>query len=460
MSNVLKLHKHAIVIGGSMSGMLAAKVLSGHFEKVTILEKDNIPEHPVYRKGVPHDRQAHIMNMKGEMIISKYFPGFYEEINKEIFKFGTKDLCFFHYGSWKLRCKTKVTNHFMSRPFLEHHIRRRLLQLSNIFFMQKYEVNELIIDRKKNEVLGVLLKNQQGAFEKLHADLVIDASGRNTKVPGWLESEGYPKINEEKLEIDIGYSSQVFPRSQEYDFSVMSIYPKAPNGTKMGVIYPIEGNRWLVGIVGLLGNYPAHTNEGFLEFVKSLDRPDIYNIIRNQSPLSSVSTHRFPSNLRRYYERSSKLPINLVVVGDALCSFNPIYAQGMCVAAMESELLDELLFRKSTFRNFSDYYFKKVSKIIDVAWLASVSEDLRYPNITGRRSLKIKFLNWYMAQIFELASIDSRICSTFYEVQSFIKKPAHLFAFSILYKVFKHSMGVDSYKPVLERPKQNMEDNE
>ena len=449
--------KHAVIIGGSISGMLAARVLANHFGKITILEKDDILTDPVSRKAVPQDRQAHIMNMKGETIISKYFPGFYEEIEQEIFRVGTEDLCFFHYGSWKCRCKTKVINHFISRPFFEYHLRRRLLLFSNIHFLQENEVYELITEQ--NKVLGVRLKNNLRHHIELRADLVIDASGRGTKTPHWLESLGYQRPREEKVEINIGYSSQMFPRTEKFDFSVMSIYPKAPIGTRMGVIYPIEGDRWLVGMVGLLGDYPSHDGEGFLQFAKSLDRPDIYDVIKNLEPLSPISTHRFPSNLWRHYEKMPTFPGNFIIVGDAMCSFNPIYAQGMCVAAMESEVLDQILNQNQSLEGLSLRYHKRASKVINKAWVAATSEDLRYPDAVGKRTFSLTMLNWYMAQIFELTSIDKKICSRFYEVQSFLKKPIMLFTPYIFLRVIQHGLGLNgTYNPVLERPKQVKKD--
>ncbi|MDB5056472.1 MAG: monooxygenase FAD-binding protein [Bacilli bacterium] len=451
--------KHAVVIGGGISGLLAARVLAGHFEKVTVFEKDNIPTDPDFRKGVPHDRQPHLMNTKGEMIISKYFPGFYEEIDKEvdeeIARLNTESFAFFQNGCWKVHCKTRVDSHLMSRPFLEYHVRRRLQDFQNIHFLQGHHVDEWVIDKVNNRVKGISFKNQESRLENIQADLFVDASGRGSRMPKWLESNGYGILSEEKVEVNVAYLSQIFPRSQKEDFTAILIYPTAPEDTRMGVIFPMEANRWHVSMVGLLGDHPKISDDGLKEFAKSLTRPDIYDAIHNLTPLSPVSSFRFPANVRRYYERMAKLPDNLIAIGDAVCSFNPIYGQGMSVAAMESEALDVILSRKANSQHFSKYYFKKIKKIINNAWMASIGEDLRYPLVKGKRSLMIKFSHWYLAQLFELSSFNAKICGTFFEVQMCIEKPTKLFKPSIFFKVIQHSLGLTgTYKPNLERPKQ------
>jgi 2-polyprenyl-6-methoxyphenol hydroxylase-like FAD-dependent oxidoreductase len=450
------LHEHAVVVGGGIAGLLTARVLANHFKQVTVFEKDGAPTAPVYRKGTPQDRQLHIMNMRGEMVISKYFPGFYDEITEDIVHFDTEDISFFQYGTWKIPCKSKVDSHFISRSFIEYHVRRRLEAFENIHFFQENQVEQWLFDKVNNTVNGIRFKNKEGIIDEIYADLFVEASGRGSRVQIFLEESGYEKVEQEKIEINVAYIGQTFSRPQHEDFKAIFIFPAAPMETRMGIVLPIEGDRVHVSMAGYIGDHPTNSsNEGLLEFAKSLPRQDIYEAIRHLTAVSPVSTFRFPANIRKYYERMSKRPNNLIVIGDAICTFNPVYGQGMCVAALESEILDQVLISHTTIKSASRDYFKKIKPVITTAWQTATGEDLRYPTVKGNRSLIVKFSQWYLIQVFQLSSYNAKVCSAFFEVQTCIAKPTKLFSVYIILKVLQHSLGLGKkFTPILERPEQ------
>ncbi len=449
------LHEHAVVVGGGIAGLLTARVLANHFKQVTVFEKDEAPAAPGYRKGTPQDRQLHVMNMRGEMVISKYFPGFYDEITEDIVHFDTEEVAFFQHGTWKIPCKSKVDSHFISRSFIEYHVRRRLEAFENIYFFQEYQVEQWLFDRVNNTVNGIRVKNKEGVIDEIHADLFVDASGRSSRVQHFLEQSGYEQVEVEKIEINVAYIGQTFSRPQHEDFKSIFIFPEAPKETRLGIVLPIEGDRVHASMAGYIGDHPTISSEGLLEFAKSLPRPDIYEAIRHLTPVSPVSTFRFPANLRKYYERMRNRPANLIVIGDAICNFNPVYGQGMCVAAMESEILDQSLTSQPTISSASHDYFKKIKPVITTAWQTATGEDLRYPTVKGKRSLIVKFTQWYLVQIFQLSSYNAAVCAAFFEVQTCIAKPTKLFTFYTMFKVFQHRLGLGKrYTPVLDRRKQ------
>jgi len=440
------LGKHAVVIGASVSGMLAARVLADFFEKVTIIERDPPPGSTSTRKGVPQRNHSHVMLKRGEKIIEDLFPNIYKNmaVEKEIPLANANNTSWFHFGVWKLRIQKDYEVRLVSRALLEQGIYVELQkQHPNIHFMFSAKVKGLIRDtkNKRDTIRGIHIITNIDKESIMHCDFIVDASGRNTKISDWLSSLGFEKPTETEIPIHMGYASRIYHRKEGMDWEALAIYPTPPIGKRMGYIFPIEGDRWMVTLAGCMKDYPNNVPDEFLHFSKGLENPTLFHVIKDAEPLTDIITYRFPSNLRRYFERLRIIPENLIVVGDALCSFNPIYGQGMSVAAMEAELLRNCL-SKGELTDFSKLYFRKVSKIINNPWLAAVSEDLRYAEKGDKRAtLSLRILNWYKTHLFILSSTNERVASIFYDVQHLLKSPLSLFEphimTSILIKALK-----------------------
>jgi 2-polyprenyl-6-methoxyphenol hydroxylase-like FAD-dependent oxidoreductase len=302
----------------------------------------------------------------------------------------------------------------------------------------------LEVDTRKRRVSGVRVRCQgKGAEEILAADLVIDASGRGSRSPRWLEALGYPRPLETRLSIHLGYTSRLYrpPTGFNSSWKALAIYPKAPVSTKFGVILPVEGGRWLVTLTGTLRDYPSEDEAGFLQFARALDHPEIYQTLRDATPLTTIAKYRFPTYLRRHYERLVALPTGFLVMGDALCSFNPIYGQGMTVCALEAQALGNCLRRQARRDGaaLSQAYFQQAARIADNAWRMASGVDFLYPQVEGKRPWGGRFLSGYNRGILELSSRDIKIATTFYEVLHFMKPPAALFHPYILCQVLKSS---------------------
>ncbi len=438
--------QHAVVIGASMAGLLGGRVLSDHFERVTIIERDRLPESAEARKGVPQGRHVHGLLSKGAAILKEFFPDLFPALVKE----GSccldtlADVCWYYFDVWKLQFPSDMIGYSQSRPFLEQHVREHLAARSNVFFMDECEVARLRSNDDKTRVTGVQLRHRSAEQheEELAADLVVDASGRGSQAPQWLSSMGYGDVRETIVKVDVGYATRIYRRTGQtpFDGKVLIIYPTPP-GKRAGYVFPIEGDCWMVTLAGWLRDYPPNDEPGFLDYARSLPVPDLYEAIKDAEPVTPIATHKFPSNQRRHYERLSRLPEGFVVLGDAACSFNPIYGQGMTTAALEAKTLETCLDQQSRLRSSGDLtglarrFQKALARVVDVPWLLATCEDFRHLETEGYRSPGKGLLNWYTARVHVLAGSHPAVTLRLYQALNMLKPPTVLFEPRVLLPV-------------------------
>lgn len=427
---------HAVVVGGSITGLLAARVLSHHFATVTVIERDHFPTGPEWRKGTPQARHVHVLLKQGERILDRYFPDLLADLR--VAGADRVDMAgetrWFHFGGWKARFDSGMDMSCQSRGFLEWKIRSHLERQHNVRILEGHDVTGF--QRVGQRLVGVRIsaRGEDATDRELSADLVVDASGRGTRTPQWLEQLGFTAPPVTEVGVDVGYASRFYrrPRRPPTDWKVLLIYPK-PLGTRLGVIIPVEGDRWMVTLVGWFGDHPAADEAGFSEFMQSLPVPDLYLAIRDAEPASPIAVHKFPSNLRRHYERVRTMPEGLIVIGDALCSFNPIYGQGMTTGSMAAVTLDEHLAAQrrrhgaGDLTGFSSRFQRQLARVIGSAWLLTTSEDLRSPQAQGRRPRWIGLLHWYTAKIHRLAWRDPFVGACFLRVMHLTEPATALF---------------------------------
>jgi 2-polyprenyl-6-methoxyphenol hydroxylase-like FAD-dependent oxidoreductase len=456
-----KTDSHAVVIGGSMAGLLACRVLSDHFDRVTLIERDRFPEKPEFRKGVPQSHHSHIFLMRGRMILEEFFPGLQNELVAD----GaspvnlSKDLAWLNPVGWSVRFPSRLEMLSCSRNLLEWHVRRRLRQFSNVRFLEEGEVIGLLSNADSSQVAGArislhnLPKLESKGEALLYADLVVDASGRSSKTPQWLTAIGYTTPQETKVNPFLGYASRIYKRPSEIPTEWKALYLQAapPILTRSGVLLPIEGNCWMVSLYGLGKDYPPTDEAGFLDFVRSLRSPMLYDAIKNAEPISPIFGYHTSGNRLRHYERMSRWPQGLVVLGDAACTFNPVYGQGMTTAAMGAMVLNqclvEQLWRDNT--NLAQRFQKKLAQVIATPWMLATGEDFRVRQTEGGTPHGvIGLIHWYMNCVMQLATEDTKICLVLMEVMNMLKQPTALLQLSIvtqvLWQTFKSSIGWQS----------------
>ncbi len=443
-----------MVLGGSMAGLVAARVLSDHYRRVTLVERDRFPDGPLTRKGVPQIRHVHVLLKRGEIVLDGLFPGLLDELVEggahSIDMAG--DTRWHHYGGWKVRFRSGMQFHCQSRPYLEWKVRARVAATAGVEMADGCDALGLGLDAANKKIAGLRIRDGNGDERTVAADLVVDASGRGSRTSQWLESLGFPSPRESRVGVDVGYASRLYrpPAGTRRSWKALFIYHQAP-GTRLAVIVPVENDLWMVTEVGWFRDYPPGDEQGFLDFARSLPAPDVYEAIRNAEPCSPIAVHRFPYNLRRHYERLASMPAGLVVLGDAFCSFNPIYGQGMTSAALGAATLGEILKetsgdgRKQTPGNVPQKragaetigrrFHSRFGRILDGVWMQTTSEDLRFPQAEGKRAWWLGLANAYTARVYELSRTDPVVSRAFLEVMHLMQPPISLLRPAIVRRV-------------------------
>ena len=425
----------AIVIGGSMAGLLAARVLSGSFREVILIERDALPGGPEQRRGVPQGRHTHGLLASGRGVLERFFPGLTASLVARGAVTGdiVRDTRWFFEGGCLSRPESGLQGLLLTRPMLEAAVRERVLALANVRRRDNAAVDGLLTSAGKVE--GV----QLGA-EALRADLVVDATGRGSRTPQWLESMGYEKPAEQTVHVALGYTTRYFRRrATDLAGDVAAIIPPTPGGKRGGVMLAQEGDRWTVTLIAHFGNYSPGELAGFIEFARTLPAPYIHEVVQHAEPLGDAASARFPANIRRRYELLQRFPAGYLVFGDAICSFNPIYGQGMSVAALEAVELERSL--ADTDGDIARTFFRRAAKVVDIPWSIAVGNDLRMPEAEGPRPAELRFVNWYLSKLHKAGHSDPVPALAFHKVANLLAPPPSLMRPSVAVRVFLRNIA-------------------
>ena len=445
------LGEHAIVIGGSVSGILAARVLSDHFERVSVVERDFLNARPIGRKGTPQARHFHLLLAAGAAVVRDLFP----ELAADMPAAGAlpvdsaKDLRWFHFGVWKARVESGITLYLCNRMVLETAMRAELRRRANVEIVDDCDVVGLICEDQRITGIRCQRKGQEeGEAEALHADLVVDASGRGTRSPRWLADVGLPRVRESEVRVNVGYASRVYrmPRSFPSERLPLAVFPKPPESGRLGVMVSVDGGVLMVTLGGVCRDYPPTNNEGFVEFARSLPIDEFSILLNEAKPAPAIHGYQVPSNLRRHYDRMPGYPDGYLVVGDALCSFNPIYGQGMSAAALQVQAIQRALGRLRASgrslraRGLGRRIQRQVARTLSLPWLLATAEDFRFAGVTGPRPFGLPIIQWYVSHILQLSATHPEIARRFVRVLNLLAGPTILFTPSIVFAVLWHTI--------------------
>jgi len=442
----------AIVIGGSLSGLLAARALSIHFDQVTLIERDTFPDGPDYRSGVPQSRHLHVLLLKGRELFEHYFPGLSADliadgaIEADV---GSEFLIVSIFGRiapTPLGIKLLLC----SRNLIEWRVRQRMMAIKNVHILTHAEVTGLLTRDDNRQIHGVQLRSRGGESvpQTLSADLIVDASGRTSPTSDWLAAFGYPHPDITIVNSHLGYATRWYRRPDQYQSQWKGILTNVqpPHNPRGGALLPAEGGQWTVTLAGINACYPPTDEAGFLDFARELSDPTIYEAIREAEPVSPIYGYRRTENQWRHYERLDRWPGGFIVMGDAACCFNPVYGQGMTSAAMGAALLDEQLQanRAGFTPAFGQTFQRKLAKFLETPWLMATGEDFRWEKTEGERpGGASRFVQGYLDRVVKLATHNARAGHAFIKVAHLLEPPASLFHPAILLPALRENLNTE-----------------
>ena len=437
-----KLGQHAVVLGASMGGMLAARVLADFYQTVTVVERDVLPDDPTNRRGVPQGRHVHALLRRGGQIIDELFPGILNELvaaGAPVLDDGDLSKIWMSVGGHQLirvgtvRDQQAMTMYVPSRPFLECHVRRRLRAVPNVTILSGLDAAEMTSSADRNRVTGVRVVNRDsGAEQELTADLVIDAMGRGAHTPNLLESLGYGRPIEDQIVMRTCYVSQPLriPPGIVEQLVAVGAAPGRPTGM---FLLGYENDTWIFTVFGMVGHEPPGDLAGMLSFAQEYTPAHVLAAVRAAEPLGEVIRHRMPSSQWRRYDKMRRFPEGLLVCGDAICSFDPIYGQGMTVSALDAVALRDCLVRSR--HDLARRYFRAAAKSIGVAWRMGAGSDLAFPEVQGRRSLSMRMTNRLADWVLTACESDAVVVEKFFRVNNLIDPPVRLMHPSFISRV-------------------------
>ena len=429
------LGERAVVLGASMGGLLAARVLSDFFGTVTVIDRDELPDDPVNRRGVPQGRHVHALLARGARVLDEFFPGVLDELvaaGAPVWDDGDLSKLYLSYSGHRLLRSGQIAGdhkalalYMASRPLLESHVRQRLQAIENVTIHGGREVVEMTADPSRTRVTGVRTVNHDGgAQQELPADLVVDAMGRGGHTPALLDGLGYGRPVEDRIVMHTTYVSQplqIPPGTLTEIVSLISPAPGRPTGL---FLFGYEHDTWIFTVFGMAGHEPPRDFAGMLSFAEDFAPAHLLAAVRTGEPLGPVVAHRMPSSQWRRYDKMRRLPDGLLACGDAICSFNPIYGQGMSVAALDAVAMRDCLRRGVA--DLPRRYFRAAAKPISVAWRTGATSDLAFPEVEGRRTPSMRVINRLVESVLTASESDSVIGTQFTRVTGLIDPPSRL----------------------------------
>ncbi|MEQ9503754.1 MAG: NAD(P)-binding protein [Deltaproteobacteria bacterium] len=417
---------HAVVLGGSVAGLLAAAALSRHYRRVTVLERDEDCAAMTPRRGVPQSAHVHVILGAGRKAIDGLLPGLFDALAADgsvVADIG-RDVRWHHWGGFKVAFFADYPMYLQSRPFLEGHIRRRVEAIDGV--QLRYGTKGTPV-HEGGRVVGVTTND-----ETIDACLVIDATGRGSKCRAWLEDWGYAAPPEDAVTVNLAYAS-CFVTLPAPDVGALLVYHQPPTMPRGGVLFPIEGDRYVVSLLGYHGDHPPTDEAEFRAYARSLLHPQLADQLDRATLLTPIKRFNYPKQRRLRYERVD-LPRGFAVIGDAVCSFDPVFGQGMTVAGLTAAALDRHLAAHA----FDGRRFQsEVAKCADLPWMLATNEAFRYPQTEGTAPWGGAVLRWFTGRVFAHSLHDEVVYRRFIDVLNLDRGPSALMGPGVVARVLR-----------------------
>ncbi|KWT69923.1 MULTISPECIES: FAD-dependent monooxygenase [unclassified Variovorax] len=435
----------AVVIGASIAGLLAARILREYFAEVVLLERDALPDAAAPRKGTPHALQPHGLLARGRQVLEELFPGFTDALQAQGGLRGDigSEVAVDAGGRRFALAPLGVDGIAISRLAIEAELRRRVRAIAGVRIVQGVDVLEPV--QEAGRVLGVRFRGhgdgEHAAPETMAATLVVDCSGRASRAPQWLRAWGYAPPAEERVVVDLSYTSAYFRRAAAPRPALAGVIGAATASLpRPSILLAQEPDadgqaRWAAGVGGYAGDHVEATREAMAQRARAIGHAEIVALAEHGELMGPLMRYRFAHSQRRHYEQLRLLPARFLVMGDALASFNPVYGQGMTVAACEALALRHAL--AGGLDALPRRFFKAAARVIDTPWQLAVGADLALPQVQGPRPFPLRYINAYVARVQAAAAFDPAVAHAFVRVMHLLATPASLFAPGVLWRVWR-----------------------
>jgi len=425
----------AVVIGAGIAGLAAAKVLANRFARVLVIDRDELPDKAEPRRGVPQGQHSHVLLVAGQRTLEELFPGLGAELvdaGAVVFD-SASDLHLYRLGAVWQPVHSDLPFVSLSRPLLEHTLRERVRKLANVTIRTGTAVSALT--GSDGQVSTVVL---DGA-ETVAADLVVDCSGRGSRSNRWLGALGFPPPEAAEVKVNVGYVSRLYRRKPgDLDVCAAFIQPTPPHEKKIGAALLIENDTWLVSVGGWHGDYPKPDEESFLRHAKELPDPIIADLITRSEPLTEPVPYHFSSNRRRFFEQLDDVPGGYVALGDSICSFNPLYGQGMTCAAQQAQALGQVLdAHGEVTADVAKAYYQAAAGITFIPWQAAIGSDFDYPETGGAKPPATELFGRFSTQVQLAAQVSGEVRKHVLSVQHLLAPPMVLWRPSLVAEVVR-----------------------
>lgn len=426
--------KRAVVVGAGMGGLASAGALSPHFEEVVVLERDTLTEDGSARVGIPQGRHVHVLLAGGAWALGDLFPSFEQELVRTgaVRVQVDQDMCRESAGRRFPQRDLGIYSYAVSRPRLEECVREQARALDNVTLLDGCRVERLTSRDGGKTVGGVLYAAPNGSEERLESDLVIDASGRARPTLDFLEGNGHAVPDATTIGVDMCYSSGVFeiPDDAPADWKGVFALPSPPEDSRAGLLMPLEGGRWIVSLGGRVGQDPPGDWDGYMDFARGLSSPTLHEAIAGAERVGEVVRYRFTESIRRHYARLPAFPNGILPIADSVCRFNPIYGQGMSVAAQQAHALAALLSERSPepepLHHVAGAFFEALEQVIETPWVTSALPDFAYSETRGERPPDLGDRMRRGAALNKLAVSDAEVHKVLFEVRHLLKPQSAL----------------------------------
>lgn len=424
----------AVVLGGSIAGLVAARVLSDHAATVIVIERDDPGEGAESRPGVPHANQAHALLAGGLIQLERWFPGFTEQALTAGACAAPLSARRFYFEGVLRAGGSQATMLTATRPFFEAQIRRHTLSLPNVK-TTRARVTGLEFDA--GAVTGV--RYESGGEEGVElAEFVVDAMGRSSRLSEWLEQAGWERPAVQRTKVDLNYACALLRREDGPEVSaVMAL--RAPGnsaGVAGAVLHRVEGGRWLIGMGGYVDSRPGRTAEDLVRRCKTEFPPEFGQVADNEI-LGEIRSWRQADSLRRDFHALTRMPARLVAMGDAVAATNPTYGQGMASATLQASCLSEYLRSDPDLSKPAREFFALQKVVVDAVWRTASGADLAWPHVDGPYPRGYRLIRWINSQIHPASRLDPEIARRVDEVMFMIKHPISLVAPATLIRAIR-----------------------